>query len=69
MDMTPLIRESEFRWRLDPTGDGYYRLVNRHSGKVLDVAGGPGSLGDGVNVQQWDNNGQANQQWRFVPVR
>ncbi|NYI07706.1 family 43 glycosylhydrolase [Allostreptomyces psammosilenae] len=39
-----------------------YTLVNRNSGKCLDLAGG--SSADGANVQQWTCNGGANQQWR-----
>ena len=27
------------QWRLEPVGDGYYRLIARHSGKALDVSG------------------------------
>ena len=39
-----------------------YTLVNRNSGKCLDVAGG--STADGANVRQWTCNGGANQRWR-----
>jgi hypothetical protein len=27
------------QWKLRATGDGYYELVNRNSGKVLGIAG------------------------------
>ena len=27
------------RFRLDPVGDGFYRIMLEHSGKCLDVAG------------------------------
>jgi hypothetical protein len=47
-------------------GGGYYKLLNRNSGKALDVAGQ--SVADGANVQQWADNGQTNQQWRPVQV-
>jgi GH43 family beta-xylosidase len=43
-----------------PTG---YRIVNRNSGKCLEVAGG--SAADGANIQQWTCNGGANQRWRL----
>jgi GH43 family beta-xylosidase len=43
-----------------PTG---YRIVNRNSGKCLEVAGG--STADGANIQQWTCNGGANQRWRL----
>ncbi|WDV55423.1 family 43 glycosylhydrolase [Streptomyces coeruleorubidus] len=39
-----------------------YTLVNRNSGKCLDVAGG--SSADGTNVHQWSCNGGANQRWK-----
>ncbi|MFV2114677.1 RICIN domain-containing protein [Micromonospora sp. LOL_025] len=42
----------------------YYVLVNRHSGKVLDVA--DTSTADGAPIQQWSRNDGAWQQFRFV---
>ncbi|HEU4329362.1 MAG TPA: family 43 glycosylhydrolase [Roseiflexaceae bacterium] len=39
-----------------------YTLVNRNSGKCLEVAGG--STADGANVQQWACNGGTHQRWR-----
>lgn len=39
-----------------------YTLVNRNSGKCLDVNGA--STADGANVQQWTCNGGQNQRWR-----
>jgi hypothetical protein len=47
-----------------PPGDGWFSLVNRHSGKALDVLGS--STADGADVVQWSPHGGANQQWRFV---
>ena len=41
----------------------WYRLVNRLSGKVLDVEGS--SNADGANVHQWDWFELPNQEWRF----
>jgi hypothetical protein len=41
----------------------WYRVVNRLSGKVLDVAGP--STADAANVHQWDWFGIPNQEWRF----
>ncbi|MGW3961015.1 RICIN domain-containing protein [Amycolatopsis sp. NPDC005003] len=43
---------------------GSVRLVNRRSGKVLDVTGG--GTADGVKVVQWTWTGGANQQWQLV---
>ncbi|MEV0179724.1 family 43 glycosylhydrolase [Streptomyces sp. NPDC050625] len=40
-----------------------YTLVNRNSGKCLDVAGG--NTADGTDVLQWTCNGGANQKWRI----
>ncbi|MFC9683624.1 family 43 glycosylhydrolase [Streptomyces sp. NPDC056948] len=40
-----------------------YALVNRNSGKCLDVAGGSGA--DGTDVFQWSCTGGANQKWRI----
>ncbi|GAB2622192.1 hypothetical protein Aab01nite_76570 [Paractinoplanes abujensis] len=40
-----------------------YRVVNRNSGKCLDVA--DGNAADGTNVRQWACNGAAAQHWRI----
>ncbi|MFJ2212693.1 family 43 glycosylhydrolase [Streptomyces sp. NPDC101062] len=40
-----------------------YTVVNRNSGKCLEVEGG--STADGANVRQWTCNGAAQQRWRF----
>ena len=42
----------------------WYILVNRNSGKALDVSGA--STADGAVVQQWTRHGGANQQWQFT---
>lgn len=42
----------------------WYVLVNRQSGKVLDVAGT--STADGAVIQQWSRNDGPWQQWQFV---
>ncbi|MER5966229.1 RICIN domain-containing protein [Streptomyces sp. NPDC002057] len=44
---------------------GTYRVVNRASGKVLDVANE--STGNGATVIQWPWSGGANQRWRLEP--
>lgn len=43
---------------------GYVHLVNRRSGKVLDVTGS--GTADGVKVVQWTWSGSANQQWQLL---
>ncbi|GAA3779531.1 family 43 glycosylhydrolase [Streptomyces phyllanthi] len=40
-----------------------YTLVNRNSGKCLDVEGG--NTADGTNIFQWTCNGGTNQKWRI----
>ncbi|KOS07523.1 Ricin B lectin [Flavobacterium akiainvivens] len=44
------------------TGD-FYKIVNRNSGKAVDVSGG--STDNGGNIIQWDYSGGNNQQWAF----
>ncbi|MGW1607375.1 RICIN domain-containing protein, partial [Streptomyces eurythermus] len=44
--------------------NAWYVLVNRNSGKALDVSGA--STADGTRVGQWTRNDGTNQQWRFV---
>ncbi|MGW8763669.1 glycosyl hydrolase family 95 catalytic domain-containing protein [Streptomyces sp. NPDC055815] len=44
---------------------GTFRVVNRASGKVLDVSGQ--STADGAAVIQWPWSGGTNQQWRLLP--
>ena len=52
--------------QIDPAA--FYQIVAKHSGKCLDVAGGPDAVGNGVRVIQFECNGAANQQWKLVPV-
>jgi hypothetical protein len=42
----------------------WYVLVNRGSGKALDVSGN--STADGAAIHQWTRHNNANQQWQFV---
>ncbi|MFI0449169.1 RICIN domain-containing protein [Actinomadura sp. 6N118] len=44
--------------------NAWYVLVNRNSGKALDVSGT--STGDGARLSQWTRHDGANQQWQFV---
>jgi O-glycosyl hydrolase len=48
------------------TVSNYYKLVNRNSGKVLEVASQ--STADGGTVDQWTDNGGTNQQWALTPT-
>ncbi|TWI86395.1 PA14 domain-containing protein [Chitinophaga japonensis] len=45
----------------DPGLAGTYTIRNVNSGLFLDVRGGTGGLGDGVNIQLWNGTGAANQ--------
>ncbi|WP_051941095.1 RICIN domain-containing protein [Phaeacidiphilus oryzae] len=49
-----------------PAWSGTYKLVNRNSGKVLDVANQ--NTADGSPVDQWTDNSGANQQWQVTAV-
>jgi hypothetical protein len=52
------------QWQFVLQSNSYYKLVNRNSGKVLEVA--DGSVGDGVTIQQADDNGAHYQQWQLI---
>ncbi len=47
---------------IDP--NTYYKIVNRNSGKVLDVDSS--STANGAQIIQWTYSGGWNQQWKFV---
>ncbi|GHG78744.1 RICIN domain-containing protein [Streptomyces griseocarneus] len=53
------------RWKLAPTGDGYYYITAQHSGKCLDVDTRAANGDYGGNVHQYHCWGGANQQWRL----
>ena len=52
------------QWQFVDKGSGYFNIVNRNSGKCLDVNGA--STADGANIIQWTCNGGNNQQWQWV---
>jgi GH43 family beta-xylosidase len=54
------------QWSLDYLANGYYRLLNRNSGKALEAAGGPSATQEGAPLQQSSWAHSANQQWRFL---
>ncbi|MGW9047744.1 RICIN domain-containing protein [Streptomyces lydicus] len=47
-------------------GDVYYRLVSVRSGKALEV--NAFSTADGTRIQQWTEQGTANQEWKLRPT-
>lgn len=49
-----------------PSSATYYEIINRNSGKVLDVP--KGSTSDGTGLIQWSYHSGTNQQWRIVPI-
>ncbi|MBO4205888.1 RICIN domain-containing protein [Micromonospora echinofusca] len=44
--------------------NAWYVLVNRNSGKALDLSGS--ATTDGAQITQWTRHDRANQQWQFV---
>ncbi|SCD36138.1 Ricin-type beta-trefoil lectin domain-like [Streptomyces sp. di188] len=54
------------QWQPADSSDGHVRLINRNSGKALEVQGA--STADNANVVQYDDWGGTNQQWRLVNV-
>ncbi|MER6122181.1 RICIN domain-containing protein [Streptomyces sp. NPDC001795] len=51
------------QWQLQPDADGSFRLVARHSGKVVDS---PGGSGQGAQLIQWPDGNSDNQHWKVV---
>ncbi len=49
-------------------GAGAFELVAQHSGRCLEVGGGPGVTGNGANINQWDFVGVPNQRWWLRPA-
>lgn len=49
---------------LADAGDGYYNLVARHCGRVVEMPGASTNPGEWLKL--WDNNGSPCQQWRLV---
>ncbi len=47
-----------------PDGDGWYRVRNQHSGKVLGVDGM--STVNGAHIVQYDDNGTADHLWQLL---
>ena len=48
------------QWRLEVAGDGYSRIVSRHSGKCLDVNGG--------SLERWRFHHSVAVSWRRQPA-
>lgn len=52
------------KWVVTETSNGIYKIMNRASGLVLDVA--EGVTTDGANIIQYQNMDSGNQQWRII---
>jgi hypothetical protein len=74
MDGYPVIQtdlaagERSQQWALEDAGKGEVWIVNRHSGKVLDVPGNDIDKQNGIHIQQWQRQRQAKDQ-RWLVVR
>ena len=55
-------------WKIEEADEGYHVLINRQSGRALDVY--QASKVDGANVQQWGTGSQnpIHRQWQLVAV-
>jgi hypothetical protein len=51
---------------LGPDPDSTFVIMNRSSGLVLDIPGA--SNKEGIQIQQFPENGGDNQKWKLVPV-
>ncbi|MFF0079247.1 RICIN domain-containing protein [Streptomyces canus] len=49
-----------------PAANTFYKILNKNSGKAIDVSGG--STSAGANIIQWNDTGAPNQRWRWVAV-
>ena len=58
-------------WLIQPTYDGYYKIINVNSGKALEVTLGTDAaipFRNGSAADQFDYFGGKNQQWAFVKI-
>ena len=53
------------QWYLQYTTNGYFKIRNRWSNKVMAVNGA--STADGDQIVIWDDTGSLDQQWRLLP--
>lgn len=56
--------DSNSNARIGPQSSTIYKIINRKSGKVLDVK--DGSTQDGAQIVQWTDNGGDNQHWQLI---
>ena len=56
------------KWQLVPLSDGYFKVINKASGRALSVGNGSSSTTDGGLLVQLDYTGQTSQQWSIESV-
>jgi len=44
-------------------GSNYFKILNRATGKSMDVSGGGGNTNDGVQIVQWGDGGSYSEHW------
>ncbi|MDX3715760.1 MULTISPECIES: RICIN domain-containing protein [Streptomyces] len=49
-----------------PSKNAFYKVLNKNSGKTIDIV--DGSTSAGANIIQWNDTGAQNQRWRLVAV-
>jgi hypothetical protein len=54
---------SDHNWQLVPEGNGYYKIRNVYTGKVLGVMGWGSNV---APVIEWDDNGTPDHDWQIV---
>ena len=54
------------KWYITTTDGGYYKIINKQTGKALDIW--LGQLDDGARIVQWDYWAGINQNWAISPV-
>jgi len=50
-------------WMLQQTSNGYCKILNRNSSKLLEVINNLTT--DGASIGQWDSTGYACQEWKL----
>ena len=56
------------KWQLVALTDGYFKVINKASGRALSVNGGPASQANGTLLVQSNYTGQNSQQWSIEEV-
>ena len=66
--LTPILLALLFVAAGNAFGQPVYNITAKHSGKCLDVSGGPSAVRNGVRVIQEDCNGGESQKWKLTHV-